>query len=176
MASLSLQDVEKLYDETVERVFRFFYYKFLQTELAEDLTAKTFTKVVEKVKNNEVIKNPEHFVFGVAKIIYLEQLREKYKLKTTDLEGVDAALAATEIDGFVENRERQQASEKSLEDIALPFIEKLPKKQREIVHLRLIEKATIPEICEQLSVTPRYVQTTQNRGFNKLKELIACTA
>jgi RNA polymerase sigma factor (sigma-70 family) len=170
MASLTQIDVEKLYSQMSERIYRFFYYKFLAEEVAEDLTSKTFLRFIKKVRADEPIREPDKFIFGMAKVIYLEALRDKYALPTTQLEDYHQLISANDVEEFVEEVDKRQ----TLEELASPYISRLPEKQRDVVYRRLIQKKSVEEVCRDLGVSPRYVRTTQNRGFNRLRELIAC--
>ena len=171
MASLVTTDVTEIYNQLSDKIYRFFYYKFWDVGMAEDLASETFIRFMRKVKNDEPVREPQAFVFGIAKLVYLEALKDKYKLNQTDLETHEARFQAASIDDFVGAKEVEQ--EKGLEDMIAPYISQLPEKQRVLIQMRLIDKAPIDEICQRLDVTKNYIKTTQNRAINNLKQMLA---
>lgn len=167
---ISQQDIEVLYDLYFEKVYRFFYYKFLSREMAEDLTSETFLTFVKQSKKNTDIDDPKKYLFGIARNIFLKTLEEKYK------KGIQISFdaIADRFADYVEEIDESRAKQ-TPEDVIKPLIKQLPEKQRRILHMRLIEKHTLSDICEKLGKDMNYVKTTQKRGIKKLKELIART-
>jgi RNA polymerase sigma factor (sigma-70 family) len=63
--------------------------------------------------------------------------------------------------------------ERTPEDILLSRLELLPKKQRAVISMRLIEKLSLKEIAQKLDKDMNYVKTTQKRAIRNLKEIFA---
>jgi len=158
-----------LYEANFKKIYRFFYYKFLDKDIAQDLTSDTFTSLVEATKTNpERIKNYEKYLFGIAKILFCEHLKNKYKEPNfVDFENISdfEDSVTTTLDEFKE--------ETTPEEILLKYIGLLPSKQRDIIELRLIKKYSLKEIAQKLGKNMNYVKTTQKRAIRNLKEIFA---
>lgn len=167
---MSDSELEVIYNAHFRKIYRFFYYKILQRELAEDLTSDTFIRYVEMLQQKQPgeIKDPVKYLYGIAKLVLLKHLHEKYNsIKYIPIEDEDDFGAY--VDDFLE--EVDQA--KTPEELALSYIEQLPDKQKEIITMRLINKMSLREICTETGKDMNYVKTTQKRALRSLKLLFA---
>jgi len=164
---ITQQDLELTYDLYFDKIYRFFYYKVLSKEIAEDLTSDTFIAFADVLKSKKEIENLKAFLYGIAKNTFLKFLKQKYKREIAFSSISDDFYEYA--DNFVENVE----TKKNFEDILLKFIDKIPEKQGKVLHMRLIEKMSLQEICDKLKKDMNYVKTTQKRGIKSLKELAA---
>ncbi len=53
----------KIYDQYINKIYRFVFLKVSSQEIAEDLTSETFLKTWESFKNGTRIENPQAFLF-----------------------------------------------------------------------------------------------------------------
>lgn len=159
--------IEEVYDEHAKRVYAFFYVKTFDQMLAEDLTSQTFMTMVEKMCDEDVtIQNHATYLSGIMRNVWLRHLQAKYRQQVTSIEDID------NFERFIDKTVRD-AEDDGLETFARPFIEQLPSKQRVILEKRLLEKQTLKEICDDLDKDMNYVRTTQQRGINRLREMVA---
>lgn len=159
-------DLEIIYEQNVDKIYKFFYNKFYDKEIAEDLTSEVFLEFVKATKS----KTPENaikYLYGITHKVFLQALRKKYKEKTTSFESIE---------NFPEYLEDNITStyDKKIKNVEI-LIEKLPEKQKVVLHMRLIEKHSLKDIADILSKDMNYVKTTQKRGIKSLKKLLACT-
>lgn len=160
-------DIGLLYDLYFDKLYKFFYYKVLSKESAEDLTSETFMVFADILKQKkDSIEDPVKFLFGVAKNIFLQFLKKKYKTE------IPISVMGDNFEDYVDKSVNDIQRFDSLEDRALQFINQLPEAQKVVLHMRLIDKAGLSEICERLGKNMNYVKTTQKRGLKRLKELI----
>jgi RNA polymerase sigma-70 factor (ECF subfamily) len=158
--------LEKIYLENIDKIYRFFYYKTLSKEIAEDLTSETFIAFINELKSNKEILDLVKFLFGIAKIIFVKFLRSKYKENTINLPDI------FEFQGYVQDFLEEIDSSETLEDLLLKYIDQIPEKQRIVLELRLIKKLKIKEIAEKLNKDVNYVKTTQKRALKSIKEIV----
>ncbi|TAH34160.1 sigma-70 family RNA polymerase sigma factor [Candidatus Saccharibacteria bacterium] len=156
----------ELYETQVRTVYGFFVAKTYDKQLAEDLTSDVFTAVFEQLRQpNHQVEDPQKYLYGVMRLQWLQYLRRKYASQEFAAEDVeDFAVYATET---VETEQQ-----KSLIDRALPYIERLPSSQREVMLLRFRDGLELRAICKQLGKDMNYVKTTQRRGLASLKRLV----
>ncbi|WKZ31035.1 MAG: sigma-70 family RNA polymerase sigma factor [Candidatus Dojkabacteria bacterium] len=160
-------ELRSFYREQMPRIYKFFYYKTLSRTRSEDMTSDTFVRFLEKTKAAD-IQDKDKYIWGVAYNVFQDFLRQKYE---SVLVQFDEEIFDEYANQYIEERE----SATTLEERILPFIAKLPQKQKEIATLRLIEKNSLSDICLILNKDMNYVKTTQKRAIRKLKELVACT-
>jgi RNA polymerase sigma-70 factor (ECF subfamily) len=162
---INRSDLEDLYNQNIKNLYKFFYFKVLNRSIAEDLTSETFLRFAQYIKNEDIL-NHKSFLYGIAKNIFLEFLKDKYQKEINiDEELLDFYNYTEEFTESISNRPK-------LEKLLVELLPKIPKKQEEILRLRLIEKLSIKEICNLLNKKEFYVKTTQNRAIKSLKKLL----
>ncbi|MBN1916009.1 sigma-70 family RNA polymerase sigma factor [Candidatus Dojkabacteria bacterium] len=156
--------IEDVYNTNFTKIYRFFYYKILSREKAEDLTSETFLIFMEKIREKKVIENPKSFLYGIAKIVFMRFLKQKYK------EPVlidDDSNFFSYVEEFV-----READQETPEERLLKYLDKIPEKQRTVIKLRLIKKLSLKEIALKLKKNMNYVKTTQKRAIKSLRKTI----
>lgn len=162
------KELEEIYNKNFTKIYRFFYYKVQSKEIAEDLTSESFIKFVSVLKSKTDIISPERYLFGIVKLVFLQYLRNKYKaIKSIPIEKEQDF--GSYIDNFIEDIDEK----KTPEEFAIEYINKLPKMQKIVLTLRLIDKLSLKEIADKLDKNMNYVKTTQKRGIKNLKLLIS---
>jgi RNA polymerase sigma-70 factor (ECF subfamily) len=156
------------YDQHIQKLYRYFYYKVFSVETAEDLTSETFLAFANQLDTTD-IQNPQAFLYTIAYRKFQDFLRAKYKLPMTNLD-ISEAEAVQNIEDYVSEFNGQLTPEEILSD----HLPKLPPQQREIIELRLIQKLSLNEICDRIGKDMSYVKTTQNRAIKNLKQIFAC--
>lgn len=156
------KEFELIYSNNFKKLYKFFYYKTLNKHIAEDLTSDTFIRFANQVKDS--VENLEKYLFGIAKIVFTEYLKEKYRSAIP----VDMENFADYVDEVIE----EYSDKDSLEDNLLKILPSIPDKQREIISLRLIEKLKPKETAAKLKKSMIYVKTTQNRAIKSLKKIL----
>ena len=164
---LTQSDIEVIYDLYFDSIYRFFYWKVLKKDTAEDLTSETFLNFVSQAKKNNPIRDPKNFLFGIAKIVFTKFLKRKYK---QELELKDSYLNFA---GYVEDFLSEAENIPTTEEKVAKYLKELPGKQKQVLNLRLIQKMSIKEIAQKLNKNINYVKTTQKRGIKSLKRIIA---
>lgn len=159
--------IENLYENNFEKIYRFFYYKLLSKELAQDLTSETFLTLIEHINNGKTIDNWTNYLYGIARNVFLKFLKKKYQQDLSSQYDINTFAE------YVELSIKEVDNLQTIEEKAQIYIQKLPEKQRIVLHARLIEKKSLEEICTLLGKDMNYVKTTQKRGLHSLKELAA---
>jgi RNA polymerase sigma-70 factor (ECF subfamily) len=161
--------IAEIYTKHLNHVYGFFYYKTFDAATTEDLTSSTFLIFVEKMRKHENIKDPEGFLYGIMKKVWLRWLQQKYKAQEKLFEDMDDFMTYVH-----EEIEEEQTSDDAKR--VMNYIRKLPPAQRKIMELRLINQNTLKEICKITGKDMNYVKTTQKRGIKSLKQLLELSA
>lgn len=163
---ITSRELSTLYEEHFDKIYRFFYYKVQSTEAAEDMTSETFMTFVRLIGESKEIENIKAFLYGIAKNVFLQFLKNKYR------EGIPFSVIDDDFEGhaseFLEEVEECETPEETL----LKFLDRLPEKQRDVIKLRFIDKLSLGDICEKIKKDMNYVKTTQKRGLKSLRKLV----
>lgn len=165
---MNIEHLSQLYDVHFEKIYRFFFYKVLNREVAEDLTSQTFLAFAKESKDRNDIKSPQSFLYGIAKHIFLRYLRDKYK-------DPEISIDVEEFEDYVEEEIKNTNSGKDILDKLTELLPQLPPKQRHVIRMRFIDKLSIAEMCKILNKDANYVSKTQQRGLQSLRKILNCT-
>lgn len=158
-----MSELEKFYEEYVEKVYKFFYIQSLDVSTAEDLTSQTFIICLEKFDSE--IADKKKYLYAVMRNTWANFLRKKYQESVSYIEQIDDFYSYSQ--SLVQEYEGTSLAER-----AQKYIERLPEKQRVIARMRLLEEKTVKEVAEELKKTRLYVKTTQHRAVINLKKMI----
>ncbi|KPJ73557.1 hypothetical protein AMJ48_01240 [Parcubacteria bacterium DG_74_1] len=78
----------KIYDQNIDKIYRFIFLKVNSQEIAQDLCSETFLRTWEKFKQSEgnPIGNPQAFLYRTARNLVIDHYREKGKTRTVSVE------------------------------------------------------------------------------------------
>ncbi len=89
----------RIYDDHVEKIYRFVFLRVNSKEIAQDITSETFAKVWASFqKQPEAIANPRAFLYKTAKNLVVDHYRAKAKNQTALPENWEDRLADPKID------------------------------------------------------------------------------
>jgi RNA polymerase sigma-70 factor (ECF subfamily) len=72
------KEFSKIYDQYIEKIFRFIFLKVNSKEVAEDLTSETFLRTWKVFsQGNPKIENPSAFLYQIARNLVTDYYREK---------------------------------------------------------------------------------------------------
>ena len=77
-----------IYDQYIEKIYRFVYLKVNSQEIAEDLTSKVFLNGWEAYQKEQEIKNPGAFLYRIARNMVVDHYREKGKISTVSVDNI----------------------------------------------------------------------------------------
>lgn len=154
-----------LYDQYIEKIYRFVYLKLSSKEEAEDLTSEVFLKTW-----NYLIEHPQEeissfsgLVYKIARNAVIDVYRSRARKKTTFIDNLDDFPAdATYIDAIHMNQEIQAL---------LRQIKRMKNEYQEVLVLRYIDDLSMKEIAEILGKTSSNVRVTLHRALKVLKKL-----
>lgn len=157
---------EECYTQNFEGIYRFFILRSLSKENAEDLTSLTFMTFAEVLSKRTKINNARNYLFGIAKIKFIEYLKAKYEEVPIEMEKLDMITETLVSENITKDR---YLLGKYLDNL----INRLPLKQKILMRLRIKEKLKLSAIAKKLGKDINYVKTTQRRAIKNLKEFAA---
>ena len=156
----------KIYDQYIDKIYRFVYLKVNSQETAEDITSKVFLKGWEAFQSpNTEIKNPGAFLYQIARNAIIDHYREKGRSKTVS---VDASPQIADPGTSAHDKAILNA------DISIIklAIQKLKKEHQDIIIWHYLEDMPIANIAELLDKPAGTVRVMLHRGLKDLKDII----
>ena len=154
-----LADLEQIYRQNADIVYRFLIAKTGSLELAEELTQETFYQAVRSIDRYDGTSRISTWLCGIARNVLLTHLRKNRNTPLPLEEQIELAVASAE-DVVIRKTDLQTLLEK---------IKSLPEDSREILQLRIIGGLHFREIGEILGHT----ETWSRVNYYRIKQTIA---
>jgi RNA polymerase sigma-70 factor (ECF subfamily) len=161
-----------LYDKYFTQIFKYVLSRVQDEDLAEDITAETFMRALEKIDSYKWTGNPySSFLYKVAINLIMDYHREVKKEKEFMSFNWEEMK-----DGRDEIADHLKDSEEELEDLDKTSrlkiaLENLKPKERNLISLKYFEDLSYKEMAEVLNVNVNYVGVQLNRAMKKLTKL-----
>lgn len=152
----------KIYDQNIDKIYRFIFLKVSSQEIAEDLTSETFLRGWEAFKNQKEIENPRAFLYKIARNLVVDHYREKGRVKIISAE--DTRLVDPRV-----NLEVRAAIMSDVENVKNVLTELNDDYQNAIIW-RYIDDLPIPEIAVLLGRTEGATRVLLHRALESLRE------
>jgi RNA polymerase sigma-70 factor, ECF subfamily len=169
MDSLNEQ-FSQIYDQYIDKIYRFVYLKVNSQETAEDITSKVFLKGWESFQKqnnpeNTQIKNPGAFLYQIARNAVVDHYREKGRTKT-----ISADFGPQIADPGTSAQDRAVLNADI--NVVKIAIQKLKKDHQDIIIWHYLEDMPVNEIAELVDKPAGTVRVALHRGLKELKDII----
>ena len=155
----------QLYDENINKVYRFVFLKVNSQETAQDICSEAFLRCWEVLKkNNKEIDNPKAFLYQITKNLIIDHYREKGKSQTVSVDVLP--IADTNYD-----LEKEMADSSDI-DMIRTSLNGLKEEYQDVVVWHYIEDYTIPEISQMMDKSEGAVRVMLHRALKALKNKI----
>ncbi len=173
LSKLKSRDKEafiKVYDESVNDIYRFVYFKIGSKEEANDITSMVFLKTWNHIQNNslEDSKTLRALLYKIARNTIIDHYRETGNKITASLDDEENKIDVVD--------EAQDPQEKMDNEANLELIKsKLPllkEEYREVIIMKFINDLTLEEIADISGKTKGNVRVLLHRALGALKDLV----
>jgi RNA polymerase sigma-70 factor, ECF subfamily len=151
-----------IYNEHVDGVFRFCFYKTSDRDTALDITQEVFSKIWEYMKKGGKLDNVKAFVYSTANRKIIDWYRTKK---------VSISLDSLSEAGFEFKGESRDHAVKLDGEKALLLLKDMDDIYREVLLLRFVEELSVREIAEVLGETENNISVRIHRGMEKLRKI-----
>jgi RNA polymerase sigma-70 factor (ECF subfamily) len=162
------KEFSKIYDQNIEKIYRFIFLKVNSQEIAEDLTSevflkawKAFKKPNSKSKNQNEIENPQAFLYQIAKNLVTDFYRKKEKNRIVSLENF-------QIKDPKEDLEKKAILTSDLEQIKRA-LQNLKEEYQEVIIWRYLDELSISQIAKIIEKSEEAVRIMIHRALKELK-------
>jgi RNA polymerase sigma-70 factor (ECF subfamily) len=158
------QAISELYRRHVDAVYRYVYARVRDPEVARDLTAQTFVKVLEGLPNYQLTGAPFlSWIHRIAHARTVDHWRKQYRSREVPLVDDERAGSVWPADTVV-------SQENS--NTALDLLARLTDDQQAVLILRFIGEMKLSEVADVLGKTREAVTSTQHRALASLARLL----
>jgi len=152
----------KIYDQYIDKIYRFIFLKVNSQEIAQDLTSETFLRSWETFnEKNEEIENIQAFLYRVARNLVTDHYREKARNQ------VVSAEFAPIIDP------KQDLEEKSLFNSDIDTVKialaDLKEDYQNVIIWHYLDDLPIQEVSEMMGRTEETTRVLLHRALKSLK-------
>ena len=160
----------KIYDDYIEKIYRFIFLKVNSQEVAQDLSSETFLRTWEKFKEGESnpIENPGAFLYKTARNLVIDHYREKGKFQLVPVEMFPVADSAVNLE--------EKAIISSDLDTIRTALTGLKEDYQNVIIWHYLDDLSIPEVSKLLDRTEEATRVLLHRALKSLKEKCNKTA
>lgn len=152
----------QIYDQYVERIYRFVFLKVNSPEIAEDITSETFLKGWKAFQAPGFkIENTSSFLYQIARNLVTDFYRQKEKFTIVTIENVTLP--------DWENTPDQQADLSNEMTLIRTALANLKDDYQDIIIWRYLDELSISEISKILDKSEGAVRTMLHRALQALK-------
>jgi RNA polymerase sigma-70 factor (ECF subfamily) len=159
-----MQEIEQIYNEYFETVYKYLICLTHNEELSEELTQETFYRAIKGIKNLKNECKMSTWLCQIAKNLWYNYLKKNKRIvdiKEDDLFFITDVNENTE-DTIISKNSKLELYKK---------IQKLDEDVRNVIYLRITGELSFKEIATILNKTENWARVTFYRGKNKLKEV-----
>lgn len=160
----SKEQFSLIYDQYIEKIYRFVYLKVDSQETAEDITSKVFLKGWEAYQKNQTgIDNIGAFLYKIARNNVIDHYRGKDRTRTVSTDSVP------QIADNRTNLHEKAVLSSDIESVK-SAISNLKKDYQDVIIWHYLDDMPVAQIAEILDKPVGAVRVMIHRGLNALKD------
>lgn len=153
----------KIYDQYINKIYRFIFLKVNSQDIAEDLCSETFLKGWEVFKNDSnKIENPQAFLYQIARNLVIDHYREKGRTQfvSADCVPIEDPRPTIEERSFLNS---------DIDKIRM-VLANLKQDYQEVIIWHYIDDLSITEIAKLLNKSEGTIRVMLHRALKTLKQ------
>lgn len=156
----------KIYDQNIDKIYRFVYIKVNSQEIAEDLTSETFLRGWEAFKQNNDIENPQAFLYQIARNLVTDFYRKKGQVNLVSIDN------CKEMSDPQLNLEKQSIVLSDMEQVRTALIG-LKEDYQNVVIWHYLDDLPVPEIAKIMGRPEGTVRVMLHRALKELRDKLS---
>lgn len=159
------QDFSQIYDDCIDKIYRFIFFKVNSDEIAQDLCSETFLKGWQVFKkNSKEIGNPQAFLYQIARNLVIDHYRERARTRTVSTD----EISITDPDEDLQER----SFVNSEIEILKTAIKDIKDDYQEVIVWHYVDDYTVPEIAQMMDKSEGAVRVMLHRALKSLKNKV----
>ncbi len=156
----------KIYDQYVDKIYRFVYLKVNSREIAQDLTSEVFVRGWHKFQEGkDDIKNMQAFLYQIARNLTVDHYRNKAQAQMVSTDNVVLA------DNTGRTIEEKAFLDSEFEQVKASLA-KINDDYRDMIIWYYLEELSVPEICQITGKSQEAVRVQIHRSLKALRKEI----
>jgi len=151
----------KIYNQCIDKIYRFIFLKVNSEEIAQDLTSETFLRGWESFQQNKEIENPQAFLYQIARNLVTDFYREKGRTQFVSPEIVSIADPNPGIE--------EKAVFNSDLDRVRAILADLKEDYQNVIIWHYLDDLPIPEVAKMLDRSEEATRVLLHRALKALK-------
>ena len=152
----------EVYEEYIDRIFRFILLKVSSNEIAQDLCSDTFTRLFKEIESKRDIKNYQAFLYKIANNLIIDHYRKKGKTETLALDNEQ------DIQDLSFDTARQATVNSDMHSV-MRAMTNLKQDYQNVVIWHYIDELSVSEISQITNKTQGAVRVMLHRGIKELR-------
>ncbi len=157
------QFFSEIYDQNIEQIYRFAFFKVNSEVLAQDIASETFSKLWAQILKNKEIKKPTAFLYKIARNLIIDHYRSKGK----------GAISFEGMESFIEDK-KQNVEEAVMTKFDAERVKaklaSLNDNDRQALTLYYIEQEPMTSVAKSLGKSEGATRVLIHRGIKKLRK------
>lgn len=150
-----------LYDRYLPPLYRYCYWQVNDEQLAEDLAATAFIEIAKTIKTFKGTGSFKNWAYTITKRQIAAHLRQKYRLRTTEL--IDNLVG--DVDVWID-----EDNGKVKEKVVALLLEHVSDTARQVLELRFLKNYSVAETAAALGLTEDNVKVLTHRALKELRK------
>ncbi len=155
----------KIYDQYIDKIYRFVFLKVSSQETAEDICSEAFTRVWQSMDKGTKIENPQAFVYQIARNLITDHYRQNSKIKLVSIDN------CKEIQDNQPNLEEKSLLMSDINEVKLALNNIKPEYQ-DIIICHYLDDLSIPEIAEIMNKSQGTTRVMLHRALKALRVVV----
>jgi len=148
------------------KIHRFAYRYFADSDDAMEITQKTFIRVYHRINTLDDERKFSSWIYRIATNLCLDELKRAGRYRSTRLEDRIASKEYVEL-----NTPHSKLEGKELQQLLQKVLLAIPDEQRTVILLKEFEKFTFREIAEILQEPENTVKSRMYYGLKAMKKI-----
>ncbi len=157
-----MQDIEEIYKEYFETVYKYLFCLTHNSDLSEELTQETFYRAVISINSFRGDCKMSVWLCQIAKNLWCDELKRNRKTENIDEKNFEFFSSDNDLENNAVSKEEKVNLYKKMQ--------KLDDLTREVMYLRITGELSFKEIGDILNKTENWARVTFYRGKTKIKE------
>jgi len=155
-------DIEKIYEEYFESIYKYLICLTHNKDIAEDLTQETFYRAVKNIDTYKENNKMSAWLCRIAKNIWYDQCRKNKKLTNIEEQELINIPDKNLVENIVITNDKKIYLYKKMQN--------LDEKSREVMYLRITGELTFKEIGDILGKSENWARIIFYRAKKNIKE------
>lgn len=150
-----------IYDQYIEKIYRFLFFRTLHKQVAEDLTSQVFIKAMDRINTFNVDKGTfQSWLYQIARNVLIDESRKRKPIESIEMH--------SDIPGKInlENETNDAITHQALRDL----LNTLPKTSQELITMRLWDELSYADIATITGKTQGSLKMQFSRIIEKLQQ------